>query len=251
MRGVEVYGDLYMLLNALCDALALTLTAAVLKIRVRKRRIAAGALFGGGFALLTLYLPRALALGLSVPAAAFMVLIAFSFGGLRRYLLRLFVFFCGCFLLGGMAQFLGELVGRVLPPPFPSLFLLLVLFLAVFTAMLFAEILKRKAAICKATLRFTYNAQTYETEGLCDSGNLLRDEEGRAVILVCRDLLRDYRTERHICVRTALTSGELPLIEPSELFINGKKADALLAISHQPGFGGCAALLPAALLTIH
>lgn len=246
-----IYADLYMLLNGVCDALVLCLTSLILRRRASKTRIAAGAALGGAFALLSLFIPRALSLVLSFPAAFLMVWVVFSFGGIRKYLSAVLVFYLDSFFLSGAVQFLSAWIGEKAGKTLSSVVLVACLSAALFAALLFDEILKRRAHLPPVKLKFSYCGAGYEVLAFPDTGNLLTDaRSGLPVILLSAEVLPFLPVSPpFVNASTAAGKARLPLVCAGEITLDGKAVEALIAVCPEKcSFGGLPALLPAALL---
>ena len=79
---MEVYADLFVAINCLCDGTIVAITALLLKRRVNKRRILLSSLLGGVYAFLyPLFYPAPVLLAiLSIGTSLLMVLFAYLFG---------------------------------------------------------------------------------------------------------------------------------------------------------------------------
>ena len=251
---MEIYGDLYALLNFLADGLLLLLAGKLQSRPLKKRRILLSAGVGGLYAFLSLFLPsyKPLLLFLSFAVSLLMVRIAYPYEGFRNYLLSCLFFYISAILLSGGLQLFLAAVGQVLSPLWASILLLFFLSAAFMFSLLFAEVLKRRQLHKKAELHFTYKGKSYSCSAFADSGNLLCDTEtGLPVILLsdCFFAETPEDTDRFVLVKTVTSSRFLPLFTPASLFVNGKEKRALLAKADSvKDFGGCPALLPTELL---
>ena len=123
---MEIYGDLYALLNFLADGLLLLLGGKLQSRPLKKRRILLSAGVGGLYAFLSLFLPsyKPLLLFLSFAVSLLMVRIAYPYEGFRNYLLSCLFFYISAILLSGGLQLFLAAVGRVLSPLWASILLL-------------------------------------------------------------------------------------------------------------------------------
>ena len=248
---MEIYADLFVLINCLCDGTVTALTALLLKRRVKKRRILAASLLGGLYALVYLLLypsPLLLAL-LSVLTTLFMVLAAFGFHGPAAFCRALFVFYLMSLAAGGMVGILNNLFTYLLPSRGLSLLLLLLLLFALFIFGLFAGkifLLEQKRRV--ATLCFSLEGKDYRLKGLLDSGNLLTDPfSGSPAVLVDPTVFeRPPFCDRVLHIHTPAGKRELPAFLPEKAEINGIPRKICIALCPPPkgGFGGTPALLP-------
>ena len=159
---MEIYGDLYALLNFLADGLLLLLGGKLQSRPLKKRRILLSAGVGGLYAFLSLFLPsyKPLLLFLSFAVSLLMVRIAYPYEGFRNYLLSCLFFYISAILLSGGLQLFLAAVGQVLSPLWASILLLFFLSAAFMFSLLFAEVLKRRQLHKKADLHFTYKGKS-------------------------------------------------------------------------------------------
>lgn len=254
-KTVEIYGDIYMLINALCDFPVLFLTACLLRRKVKKRRLFLGALIGGCYALLYLYIAGRFLLSafLAFLFSMLMVFAVFSFGNFRFFLRALICFFVVSLLMGGAVTALHRFLLKTLPSPLAAQgILLLFLSLSAFGALLGGKILESRCRVRDVELNFTVNAETFQISGLVDSGNLLTDSEtGLCVIILSPEIFKKGapRCERLLPLRTVTSEASFPCFLAEKLCVNGRECKALLAIAPDPhSFGGAQALVPEALL---
>ncbi len=251
---MEIYGDLYALLNFLADGLLLLLAGKLQGRPLKKRRILLSAGVGGLYAFFSLFLPSftLLLLFLSFAVSLLMVRIAYSYEGFRNYLLSCLFFYISAILLSGGLQLFLSAIGQVLSPLWACILLLFFLSAAFMFSLLFAEVLKRRQLQKRANLHFTYKGRAYSCPAFADSGNLLCDgKTGLPVILLTSCFFAEVpeNPERFVLVKTVASSRFLPLFTPASLFVNGKEKRALLAKADSvKNFGGCPALLPTELL---
>ena len=248
-----VYGDLFLLVNALCDFFVLALTAQLLGRRPKPVRLIAGAAAGGVYALLHLYVAqmRALDLLLSALFSTAMVLIVFL-PAKPKLLLRAFGAFCAVSALlgGGVTAFHGFLRKKTAPA---LSFFLLMLFLSAAGGIAAVGMKMNARRKRKRLMRvlLVKNGERFVFLALEDSGNLYIDcETGLPVALLSSSLFkkRPPPEERTIVLKTVAGQERFPCFLPDELKIGKKSVRALCAVLSDPaGFGGCPALLPAML----
>ena len=107
-----IYLDVLIVLNWFLDYLLLSLTARILRVPVRRRRLVLGALVGGLCACqILLDVPMPLSLLLNLAGAALMVLAAFSWHTPAAFGKRLFVLYAVSALLAGCVSVLWRVTG--------------------------------------------------------------------------------------------------------------------------------------------
>ncbi|MBQ8236114.1 MAG: sigma-E processing peptidase SpoIIGA, partial [Clostridia bacterium] len=92
---MELYADLFVVINMLCDLAVLLLCGRLIGKKIKKRRLFLSCLLGGGYAFLwlLLYPMNLLLFMLSVLCSLFMVLIAFGRQRLTSFLRTLLYFY--------------------------------------------------------------------------------------------------------------------------------------------------------------
>ena len=276
--GVEVYADLYVLINAGMDLICLSVTAALLHRGLLRWRTIFGAVIGGLYALAALLLGAEGLPGVlldCLAAAAITALVFWEKGMKTRAFLRtVAVFLLSSALLGGIMTILFSLLNRLnLPLDSLSGDGLSVWIFAVVAGV--AGILTRRGGRAlrraenteQALLCLTLGGKSVRLSARVDSGNLMRDPlSGRSVVAVDERILkpllpsgflehwqerRDYaRRVRLIPTKTATGEGILVAVEPDSLTVltNGRETriDCLVAAARlDGGEHGFDALLPA------
>lgn len=247
---MEIYADLFILTNCLCDGILLHLTALFLNRRVKAHRLILSCILGGIYSLLYLLLfPSPIILSLlSVCFSLLMVFLTFGFHSLLSFLKPVFFFYLLGFLAGGMISSLQNtlLTYWALDPSF-ALFILLILFSLLFACLIIIKALFTQKSR-SATLSFTVNHQSYKVLGLLDSGNLLFDPRSCfPVVLLDPDFLKEHPPcDRSITLQTVAGARELPAFLPQNAAINGIPRKICIALCPPPkgGFGKHPALLP-------
>jgi stage II sporulation protein GA (sporulation sigma-E factor processing peptidase) len=275
--GVEVYADLYVLINAGMDLICLSITAALLHRCLPRWRGILGAAVGGIYALASLLLNLEGIPGLlsDILAASAITVLVFWERKMRfgSFLRTVAVFLLSSVLLGGIMTVLFEALNR-LNLPLNSLQgdgLSVWLFAAVATVSGLltrrgGRALRRAENTEQVTLLVMVDGKSARLSARVDSGNLLRDPiSGKSVVAVNRRILepllpngflehwqtrRDYaRRARLIPTKTATGEGMLVAILPDSLKVitNGRETeiDCLVAAAELDGAGGFDALLPA------
>ena len=230
-----VYWDLAVLWNFALDYLLLRVCTLLAGVEVRRRRLILGALFGAGFAVAALFVPRVSLL--LVPALV--LLCAFSFAGTGRCVrLSLLFLILSCVLAGAVllvgggerlrrALFYGDLPWGVF---FAAAALCYLLLGVVFRGG--AE--KRANDFVRATLR--HGGKEVSVRLLCDTGNSLR-EGGKTVPVIERSALRalDIVPVQRLRSTAVGTEGELECFCCDELVIDGlSRGRRLVALSPTP-----------------
>lgn len=268
---MDVYIDLYFLINAGMDLLCLTMTAMILHRPAKRWRLMLAASLGGAYAVLALLctLGGALSVLLDLCAAILLAAVALSERGGR--VARLFqnagVYALLSALLGGLMTVLYRFLNR-LDLPLESLHgdglsaWMLVILATVAGAITLrgAKLFRRSAAMRSVWLEITVGERCVRLHALVDSGNLLTDPlSGRSVALAEPEKLRpilppglwqalthptvakaeDARRVRLIPARGATGSGLLTAFAPDRLVIcNGQErmaTDDLIALAPLKG----------------
>ena len=250
-----IYGDIFMLINAACDYTVLFLTAVLLRRRVLKRRLLLGAVIGGLYALLYLYISQKILLSavLSLLCCLWMVVTVFSFGSIRHFLRAAACFFLTALLMGGTVSAVSRFLAIYLTTPFRNFALLTLTMLPASAAALFGgKLLQKRCAGRIVHIDFILQSQGHSCTVLVDSGNLLTDgETGLPVIILSPEVFGENRPvcQRVLPVQTVSSQTTLPCFLPECLKIEKKERNALLAIAHENmNFGNTQGLLPECLL---
>lgn len=250
---MEIYGDIYLLVNSISDFFLLLVCATLLNRRVKKGRIVLSSLTGGLYALLSLYISASpLNFIAGILCSLFMVYIAFGYRNLRMFFTNFALFYLSAFILGGIndALFRILLLPRMSAPVAMLVLILFFLAASLFTAF-FGRALKNRFFRRHAELSFTFSGKNYCLTAFCDSGNLMRDKETQLpVVLISRTVFGTELPETSRTISFTTVSGKtvLPLFEPEGLTVNGRACNAAIAVSTSMRFDGCRALIPTALL---
>jgi stage II sporulation protein GA (sporulation sigma-E factor processing peptidase) len=247
---MEIYADLFVLINCLCDGLLLLSCALLLKKRVKLFRLALSSLLGGGYAFVYLLLYRSpVSTGiLSLCTSLAMVLCFFGYHGFSIFLKRVLLFYLLSFLLGGAVGAVHSLLlTYVTPSQKGALLILLLLLAALLGCCLLARaiLFKRQQT---ALLSFTLGGESYRVKGLLDSGNLVKDPLScRPVVLLDPKILKYAPLcDRTVFINTVTGQKALPAVLPDKAAINGTSRDLCIALCPPPkqGYGNTSALLP-------
>jgi sigma-E processing peptidase SpoIIGA len=170
------------------DFLCFFLVARLLSIKESLPRSIAASAIGGVYACVSLIVSLGALVSLIVDVLVAVVMSAVAFGR-KKELLRIFtysvVYAAVSIVLGGAMTALFEIFNRIgLDRMLGSeedadgisiwLFALLAFLGGLFT-LFGARRFKRRSAAVKCRVRFTYKGKSIEIDGLCDSGNLLRE----------------------------------------------------------------------------
>lgn len=200
-----VYIDLYFIINFAMDFLCFFLVARLLSIRESIPRSMAAAAIGGVYACLSLIVGvgELFSLLLDIIAALLMSTVAFGRKReMRRVISYAVVYAAVSIVLGGAMTALFDLFNRIgLDRMLGSeedadgvsiwLFALLAFLGGLFT-IFGARRFKRQSATLKCRVKLSYNENSIELDGLCDSGNLLREPiSAKPCIVVARNDVRE------------------------------------------------------------
>lgn len=280
-----LYADTLFLSNCMMNWLALSLTGAVMHVKIKKGKLLLSSLLGGAYALIAVLLafPGALHIAASFLLSAVLVLIAFGEAGKRLGLfLRAFaLFYFSSVLLGGGIEALfalmegafGTRTDLILRPADLTLVLG---FLSYFILRALSRFLSGGALPHSVSVRIVYGDRSVTLPLLVDSGCHLSDPmTGRGAILVShqalqnvlpRDILRSAQDKRitmpneHWLARRCRllpmvgAGGERLLLafRPDEvrLISDGGTLDVWVALytADTARFDGCFGLFPASFL---
>ena len=272
-----VYGDVLFLVNFAMDFVALGITGKMLRMRMKKRRIAGAAAMGGVYGVCAVFFEGQvwISVGIGIAAAALMCYVAFD----RRAGEALAVLICVDFLLGGGMTaawtLLGSLRGRTSDPAqtaarltdgIPLGWLALMAGGSALAALIADRIRKKRKGCRTRRVEVRLDGQRRSEDALVDTGNLLRDPiSGLPVMLLPEKeapewmpapFLRVMRTSdpsalpglppetaKRIRIVPAHSLGGRSLllaVRPDSIRVDGREYDALIALADLP-----AALLPA------
>lgn len=268
---MDVYIDLYFLVNVGMDLLCLAMTATILHRPARRWRLMLAAALGGLYAVLSLLWLSGGAVGVLLDLCMAILLAAVALSERGGRVMRLFqnagVYALLSALLGGLMTVLYCFLNR-LQLPLESLhgdglsawMLAILAAVAGFVTLRGAKLFRRSAATRSVWLEITVGERCVRLHALVDSGNLLTDPfSGRSVALAEPEKLRpilppglwqalahpatataeDARRVRLIPARGATGTGMLTAFAPDKLVIcNGKErlaTDDLIALAPLKG----------------
>lgn len=271
---MDVYIDLYFLVNASMDLLCLAMTAAILHRAAKRWRLLLAALLGGLWAagILLLGIGGALGVVLDLLFAVLLVAVAFAEknGKISRLLQNAGAYALLSALLGGLMTVLYQFLNRLNLPlealqgdGLSAWMFALLAAVAGFFTLRGGKLFRRSGATHDVWLEVTVGSRTVRLHALVDSGNLLTDPlSGRSVALADPAKLLPYlppdlvhalehpgdasavaaRRVRLIPARTATGEGMLPAFAPDRLLIVTKTdrfaANDLVALSPLGGAAG-------------
>lgn len=235
-----VYVDVLLVVNFFMTLLLLLLTAALTKQPRRSGRLCIAAMLGAAYSLILLApkLPAWVVVLSKITVALVLVLAAFGFGSVKKYLRCLLCFLAANFVL------LGFIVGvwllfrprRIVVKNSAVYFdlparTLLLLALAAYVLALLILRLYEKHAGRRALLELTIDtgARKVRCFALADSGNRLREPfSGAPVIVARRSLFPDTETPRVIPYLTVGGEGMLTAFRPRQVTVHsGKRQGAV------------------------
>ena len=234
---VTFYVDIYFLINFTVDTLAIAFAYVLAGVRQRKGRTVVGALFGSLFAVITVLLPEYIALKLlggALGLLAVVMICAADVSNIRKARFGAsFLIFCA--LLGGMVTYLFDIFEKLLGDSMGELSSgginrkLLLIAVAILIAIglfkLIVALFSGKAVAGCVTVKFYLLGDTFEGEGLIDSGNLACDPmDSSPVILIKESAARQF-----------LPDTVIHLSNPDLLPLEYKKKIRLIPVS---GVGG-------------
>ncbi len=186
-----VYLDLVFLLNALADGLALTLTARVAGIDVRRKRLLIAAMAGGIYGVLCA-LPGISAAGSLFPQMAVSAgLVRLAYGSSRDFLRRFLLFFLISCAMSGLFTAMPELLGQLRW----GVFFLVGGLCYGLLSVIFRGGAKHAVAgeLCRGTIHRQGRAISFTA--LLDTGHTLTDSGGRQVLILELSATRELWSE--------------------------------------------------------
>ncbi len=192
---MTVYIDLYFFFNFFLDLFVLLICHRLLGYHRHPLRLFLAALLGASYAVTALQFSSVLSIPLHLVFGILILLIACGFGGLRRFLRLMLLFFSVCFLLGGAITALTRGIS-IFQATGSGMHLTLsvVLVCALLGGALclfWGKVTLVHPAKHTASVSLTYNNQTLSFQAYADTGNMLRDPvENIPVILANASLSR-------------------------------------------------------------
>ncbi len=284
---LDVYVDLFFLINFSMDYLCLYLSIGLLHLRKSRWRMLLASALGGVYSVIALFASAQpwLSLGLDLAVCFFMCALCAAGKGVRvgRLLLLCGTYFGISALMGGGMTALYNLLGRADLPldevQSDGISAWMFLALASAAALIAAfggRVLSKKSAIKTCRVRIRMQGVRCELEGLCDSGNLLCDPiSGTPVIVADRqiwlaalpeglrravesggremDALPERKRVRMVPMHTALGFDLAVALLPDEVLLDtgdgkARAVHALIAPSGEALGGEFGAVVPTALL---
>lgn len=246
---MKVYVDLYFLINYILDLTILIGVSKLLKVKVKVYRLFIGSLIGN-ISIILLFL-KLNNIELLISKIIISILMIIGCFGTRNILKNTFYFYILSIILGG-SLYLLDLNFDYTNRSFYLNYLVLIILSPIILYVLISDFIKEKRANTnKYLVKLEYNDKTYETYGLIDTGNCLKDPyKRRSVILVDYDI----EIERPILVpfKALNTEGIINCFKPDKLVINDKEYDDyLIGISNNRlNLCGCRCILPNTLVEV-
>jgi stage II sporulation protein GA (sporulation sigma-E factor processing peptidase) len=201
---VVVYADLIFLTNLLIDGAILVVTARILAVRAKMWRIAAAAALGAAYVVLMIVPSLSFLFTFLIKClfSVIMAAIAFGYGGPRRFLRVLGMFYAvncavagGIFALHFVLQSSGEVLngimvtrtgGLAFQVQVPFLFIALVFVPLLLLAKSAFNLVKRRGQITQSLAKVRIRIDDHESEctGLIDTGNQLYDPLTKTPVMV-------------------------------------------------------------------
>ncbi len=283
-----IYADSLFAVNFSMDFLALYISAKLMHMKIRPLRLAGGAAFGALFALVTLiaeyYVPNEIFTFIMIfgTVTCALVMSAIAFGG---HIIGTAITYGAVNVgLGGIMTAIYSIIGRLavsageMPKgnasASPIAFIIISLISGA-VSLLYGKLkdtASEKQQVCACIGAF---GKECTLTLLCDSGNLLRDPfSGKPVVIVSAAVMEGVLPSRiilalenseHISQLTddikkrirmipassATGSGVLFGFIPDYISIDGRKIDAITAITPQAAdYGGCDGIIPQTVVTI-
>ena len=275
---VTLYADVLFLVNFTMDFLTLFAVGSILRRRVKALRLTASSVIGGVYGVASCFMGGPLIFRLIINAAVSVLMCHIAFE--KRIMPTVAAFYGGGCLLGGVMTAIYSLIttSTIDPSAFvsdgtsPQGDLPLGWTAVVASVMTVAVIaggrrLKKRRDAFDVTVMLTHNGKTQAFDGICDSGNLLREPlSDRAVIILektaflstLNDGEAEYFTPPAMKNGTPPSSfrvipchsvgGERLLLGyiPERVTVDGSEVDCTVAMGEN-SFDGRAALVPSVL----
>ena len=251
-----LYADLFLLCDFCMDIISLCLAGKLCRLKLRKGRIVAGAVFGAGLSLcVTLFSPvKYLKFAATLIGSVIMVLISFGKGRFIRILRRATVLWATGGLIGGIVSALLT-VG---PSHGGRKSFYAVLALSVIAVLLTARIVLRRPASTESFVKVTFFGKAVAFSGLVDSGNFLRDPfSGTPVIIVSPSVANKLFEEDELLFLLGTSENDVPqtlfgrvrvipsrtvgsdslirAVKPDSVTVDGIQRDVLVSVASSPG----------------
>lgn len=279
-----LYGDILFLVNFTMDFLTLYITAAIGHRKIKTVRLCLSSAVGAIYGVAACFMsgPVIFTIAVNLIVSYIMCLIAYE----KRILPCYALFYgIGCLLGGAMTAFFGFLSGmsgtptvsasedvRTLPGKIPLGWMAVTALVIGIAAIAGGRFVKKKSSARDCRVSVITDKGSFVFDGICDSGNLLKDPmSGRAVIVlrkkemidVLPDELRAAFENEDPSILTRLDAGaaSIRLIPsssvggsrllmgylPKRISIDGVEKSAILAMGDENGYDERAALVPSEL----
>ncbi len=262
-----LYVDILFAINFSMDFFALFLTSIILRRKIFKERILLSAIFGGMYGVFDIvFLKKTLvSILLSVLVSLLMCLIAFKKHKLGNVVSTVLVFFGVSASLSGIMSVLYNFLNKILSEyiknySYNSLYngarFFVIVSLSMLISMVVLKVWSKEKNVKTVEAEIEFKGIIYNLNGLCDSGNLLREPiTGRSVILISdtTDLAKAIDLEpefkkRYVPFNGVENSGILKGIVPKKILINNIEKSAILAPIKNLTFSGYEMLVPTSLI---
>lgn len=232
-----MYIELFLLDNAIYNALMIRLAAAICSRRIRAWRIALFSILGAVYAAFAIHSPLLMSLPFKLISGLVMAL-CFPLAGLKSYAFSALSLFLSAFIMGGLAITLtlalgGEFSAGFMIASTPVRIAFITAAIACFLPNAMRGMLKRKArGIVK--LKLMHDGKTYELSGMIDSGNGLCDPISSLPVIVAH--MKGFSCAANIPIPAATVNGSVTLMAflPQRLIYDGQELHALIALSPNP-----------------
>lgn len=195
VMGVVIYVDILIFLNTVVDYLILSATETLSKTKMPFLRKLSAAFLS---ALTSLYiflpaLPFAIELIMRLLSSVLAVTVGFGFGGIKRYMRRIFTFYAASFIYAGLMSAIYMLLkpskmsvnNGVVYFDISPLVLITVSFMIYLTILVAKKLLGKDAPTadrCEVTLMF--QSQLANCTAMVDSGHTLHDGFGNGAVII-------------------------------------------------------------------
>lgn len=197
----DVYVDLLFLINFSMDYICLYITVKILHQKIRLSRMIVASVLGGAYSVAALFLPISPSVELALDGAVCILMCFISFAqkgrAITRVLLYGFLFVGVSMMLGGCMTAIFNLLSKIDLPledifaDSSSTYIFAILAaIAGIISLKSGQIISRRSAARKCHLEIAFCGKSFDFQGLCDSGNLVRDPiSHKPVIFVDRSVL--------------------------------------------------------------
>ncbi|MBQ7760713.1 MAG: sigma-E processing peptidase SpoIIGA [Clostridia bacterium] len=251
-EGVTLYVDVLFAINFSMDFVSLFLCGKLLHKRIPKLRLIVASVVGGLYGVLSLLLNVSLVVEIIICVAVSLIMctIVFFEKNIRAVSVSIIVFWIISSLLGGVMSFLYTLANKLLAEYINSYTyevvysgarFFVIASVTILITSFFCRIFFNNKDKKTVKIIVIYKNKEFALNGLCDSGNMLRDPlSNKCVILVCfectlaKEIIKEEEIHKRFIPYTDISgSGILKGVIPTKIIIENKEVSAVVAPASQ------------------